>query len=419
MATYHLRVLCATALFFAVTLLLVSCGGAKDYQRFAPQVIDEAGIFDSATTQQIQEFQFPEDIPVLVRTVHEISPSEIGFYASENMKTEDYWESVRPKGWWRRAFKRDKSRSTGIYVLVSEEPGLVQIRFGERIRIEAFRQGLVVGLKYLEIQNDWASTDPNGSIIKTMDKLSIEVEDMMDTPFYFNWFRNAIAFTFAEFSDFIAPSDGIYTNWVFKPYLKIWADLPIPLSPWVFVLLNVGAFFLVRAIINQIILRPIKSWRPGLFKFLRVIFEYVVLLYFALPFLASVFLLANGRMEDQLALVYFQFPFSEKFTIGYKHFIRPSGLLWAIVVSIINCVKLNMTDPAGINQPGQYAQSGGINYGSSYPIISSGDSGFYYPNPWWIVIFSFLPLAVTWVMMLKEVFEIITGLRDAVDSESD
>src|SRR6185369_10035214 len=95
---------------------------------------------------------FPDDTPVVIRTVSKIPSSEIGSFATEAMNHDPNRQSLRPRGFLRRYFRHGLPYGTGVYVLVSVQPLLLQIRFGDEIRLAAYQSGLAAGPWYRQQQ---------------------------------------------------------------------------------------------------------------------------------------------------------------------------------------------------------------------------------------------------------------------------
>ena len=167
----------ASVVAMLVTLFLVYGCGTNDNQASKPstvKVVDTAGILTKKVVRKIEDtYAFPPDSPILVRTIKTLKRSEAAAVATEMMQAEGYWESVRPKHFWEK-MTGDKPDATGTYILVSQEPRLIQIRFGERVRLQAYRAGLAVGDQYLTIQTRYLSgaLSPDAALKEALDTIS-------------------------------------------------------------------------------------------------------------------------------------------------------------------------------------------------------------------------------------------------------
>lgn len=123
-----------------VLLFFIGCSkqDVNPNQSIPPKVIENIKLLSPKVKKHIEEKStFPDGIFVLIRTIDKINLAKIGSYSTETMQKEVYWEQVRPRGFFSRWIKQDKPWSMGVYVLVSKDPHLIQIRYGERIRLEA------------------------------------------------------------------------------------------------------------------------------------------------------------------------------------------------------------------------------------------------------------------------------------------
>src|SRR5262245_47416262 len=113
---------------------------------------DEANILSPEAKAAITQTKFPEDIPVVVRTVSAIPKDKMGSFASDLMSEDRHWQTLRPRGWLRRNIMQQSPSGSGVYVLVSLDPQLLQIRFGSEIRLSAYENMVAIGPWYRDQQ---------------------------------------------------------------------------------------------------------------------------------------------------------------------------------------------------------------------------------------------------------------------------
>lgn len=236
-------------------LFLVSCSrqDGNENQSISPKVIDSIHLLSPEVKEYIEEtYTFPDGIFVLVRTMDKLDYGEIGSYATDAMEREQFWEQVRPKGFFAKWIKQDKPWSRGVYVLISKDPSLIQIRYGERIRLEAYRSGLAIGKEYLQIQRYFERHGPTLGTLNALRVLSQELPSALTLPWYLQWGKWLVCLEFSEFEELLSPSDDMYTNWLLGPYLKFIERLGGFSSISYFLFLNFVLYFSVRTVLPNI-----------------------------------------------------------------------------------------------------------------------------------------------------------------------
>ena len=141
-------------LFVITYCLLFVLAYFEEYKKAdgSVRVNDKANILSPKAVAEIEQVKFPEDIPALVRTVSSIPGAKIGTFATELMSKDPNWQKLRHRYWLRRIIRQDKPWATGVYVLVSIDPRLLQIRFGHEIRLRAYQQLIAAGKWYRDQQ---------------------------------------------------------------------------------------------------------------------------------------------------------------------------------------------------------------------------------------------------------------------------
>ena len=420
-------------LFVVLIALLASCSKDKEDLSIPSEVkiVDEFNLISDKTKNYLMnEVTFPDDILVLVRTIDTIEPSIIGSYASSQMEKEEWWREVNPKGLYSRWIKQDKPWSNGVYIVVSQEPHLIQIRYGERIRLEAYRAGLAVGNKYSDMQANFVIEPTDEGVINTAERVSKELPDAMTIPWHLRLMKFIVAVTFSEFEELATPSNDVYTSWILTPYLKLLVLLGGLHSKWLFLTLNMILFFIIDyaviAIVTNLFLRKKKAslklrWK----KYASLIIS----TFFSVPFFGATILLSGARIEDVLAIQQIGIVIPEGFGLGMEWFMNVNGFWFALLITFINFINLIITDPL---KDGQVLYFYGSPDSASRHIqeMAQGQPTFYYsytytqvsqhkyvikyeeyiyrPSLSLLVFLLFMPKAIGMVALLKQVFDFVT-----------
>lgn len=299
-------------------------------------VHDEADLFNDSVEAAIAGIRFPAGIPVLVRTVDSIPHALIGSYATDQMNDEVAWQALRPRGWLRTYFRQDPAWGPGVYLLVSREPQLVQIRFGHDIRMAAYQEQLAVGPWYLAQQEyDPATVDEH--VARTLEDLATRMTAISRPWWLLRWARSAASWVSSELEDWLAPSDGLYSTVVLSNYLKLAAATGGTGATWRFILFNVVTFVALwlvgkKFLIELVLLRRVR--RQWIRESLGVLAN-CGLLGVVLTSFAAIALLSHGRIEDRLALEGLGFPVASAELLSSKLFTMRGGLWLAVPGAVV------------------------------------------------------------------------------------
>jgi hypothetical protein len=207
-------------------------------------VDDAANILSPEAEAAIKQIKFPEDIPAVVRTVSTISEEKIGTFATDLMATERHWQTLRPRGWLRKYIRNDSPSGPGIYVLVSLDPQLLQIRFGPEIRLAAYQQMLAIGPWYRSQQRFERSTIDQ-HVVRSVKDLADRMHKLAAPPWPLNWVRYLSSPIASKVDEWLAPSDGLFSKLALKYYIRAAQSIGGTGSAWRFVAFSVAAFVLL------------------------------------------------------------------------------------------------------------------------------------------------------------------------------
>lgn len=318
--------------------LLAGCESAPK-QTIVPRVIDSANLLTEPAIRRIEQLRFPTDIPVLVRTVRQIKPEQIGAFATESMEDETAWKTMRRRGFLRSTFRRDSPSSTGIYVLVSQEPALLQIRYGEKVRLTAYSAGIACGEWYTSRQR-FRLEDVDRHVFQTLTDVAARLEQASAS-----WFtrkvRSLASLAWSEVEDFLMPSDNFLVETALKNYVRLIAVFGGTGSVWRFLLVSLVCYVLLwlllkKLVVDRYVLPRVqrKAARFGI----QVLSEGSLVAFLATGFLALV-VLGRARIEDQMALQYIGLSGLGGLGISPVLFAKTGGFWFAVPVAILVFLK--------------------------------------------------------------------------------
>lgn len=326
----------AIAAFLVGVLWVAASFTAKPEAKTNPVVIDDAGVLSPESIAAIDAIRFPRDIPAVVRTVNRIPGAEIGTYATDAMSAEAAWNGLRPRGVLRKYFRQDAPWGTGVYTLVSMDPALLQIRYGEEIRLRAYREGLATGPWYREHQR-FPEAGLKDHLTRTVRDVAKTLEEAGEPHWPMSWVYFFASVIYSEIEDFLAPGDGPFSATALKYHVRLVDLFGGTKSAWSFVLvslLSVLAFWLLfnKLLLERLLLPFLRN------RFARWGIEFtskVTLLTFVVTAVATIVVLGRGRIEDQLALA--QLGLGSLGPIGFDPslYAAPGGLWVAIPGAII------------------------------------------------------------------------------------
>jgi hypothetical protein len=311
-----------------------------------PHVDDEAGLLSPQAEEAIEALSFPADVVVLVRTVDRLPPAKVASFAYEEMGRQPYWGQARPRSWYRWKLKGDPPWSTGVFILVSKDPALIQVRYGQRIRLEAYRAGLAFGPQYRGHQLDYRSQGGDQPVVETVQWLAGSLPKALALPWYLRWTKPVLNYSFSVFEEFLNPGGGSYPNFILQIISR--------LAGWG--LASSGGLFLASLFLLYFLLwMGLKVGELFLLFFENFWITWagsvgllVVKWGFSFTLLSagflSLLLLGNGREEDALLLDSLGLQSLHRIGFSSGYYFHESGFVLALLVGIVFFVKDNITD---------------------------------------------------------------------------
>ncbi len=119
----------------ALLILLTGCGSNLQNEQFTPLILDEAGILSRETLNWLRDYNYPKGFAFIVRTVNALPQGvEVGSRADEYFETDD-----------NRCPNSNACEKRGVYIILSREPALIQVRVGSEIAAQLRWKGITAG----------------------------------------------------------------------------------------------------------------------------------------------------------------------------------------------------------------------------------------------------------------------------------
>jgi hypothetical protein len=299
-----------------------------------PVVVDEAGLLTRDAIRAIEQTRFPDDVPLVVRTTTDPIESVVGTAATERMERETHWQKVRPRTWHQRVVKQNTPWGTGVYVLVSTQPPLMQVRFGDHIRLDAYRTGLAAGRDYRRLQDAFSTAPGQAAVVALVRHLSARLPGALDTPWYLSLVRKVVSVAFSEIEEFVLPADGAFRQWALRRYVHVLQWFDAASTGWRFIAFTAVAYCLIWAsawFLSTVLGRRFnKAGAIGAF-----VLSVLAKATYGVGAAGSLLLLANGRAEDEILLR--NMGLQQLGWIGFDgpYFAVPGGWLLAIATGAV------------------------------------------------------------------------------------
>jgi hypothetical protein len=302
--------------------------------RLNPRVFDDARLLTPATIARIESTVFPPDVPVIVRTVDRLDARVAAADATDRMERETAWQTLRPRTWHQSTIKRDTPWGSGIYILVSKDPPLMQVRFGERIRLEAYRAGLAAGPGYRRWQDAFRLEAADTQVGERVEALGMTITPALELPWPLSSLKTYASVAFAELEEFVIPAEGVFRRTALRAYVGLLQGLGAASSGWRFVAMT-GVIYLITWATMTLVVLALGTRFEGRGVVVGMIGFLVVEAGYLTGAIASLLLLSNGRMEDELLLRDLGLAQAQWVGFGPEYFSAPGGFLLMAVTAFV------------------------------------------------------------------------------------
>jgi len=340
MSRYIKQLLIALALL----ILLTGCGSNLQNEQFTPLILDEAGILSQETLNWLRDYNYPKGFAFIVRTVNALPQGvEVGSRADEYFETDA-----------NRCPNSNACEKRGVYIILSREPALIQVRVGLEIAAQLRWKGITAGATYIQKQSVVSSGNFDGGLRGMIEWLSSSIPQAVKVPWYKKWLLNDITQSlWLELDHLSLPSEGFYGNYILRPFVQARVIESQFVGTWwlTYVVAALVVFVfkaIVQALVNFAFGRLSLRVANGINLVLAITFHVALVV----PFAASVILLSGSRLEDRIALQAWGIPGISNFSFLAELFNVETGFLLALLVLVIRW----------INGIGESAESIGLSF---------------------------------------------------------
>jgi len=317
------------------------------------------------------------------------------------MGKESAWKNLRPRGFLREYFRQDPPSGRGVYVLVSLNPALLQIRFGGEIRLRAYREGLATGLWYRAHQRFPQDGIPV-HVTRTVRDLAQVLQRAGKPHWPMTWVYFFASVVYSKVEDFLTPSDGPFSGTVLQYHIRLVHFLGGTSSAWGFVLVSLLCVLAFWLLVNKLLVDKL------LLPFLRnrfakggIVFTSSATLFASVASAVAVIaVLGRGRVEDELALARLGLGSIGAAGFDPSLYAAPGGF-W---LAIPGCILAMIVDLFQTALSGK--QSGGSETNISLGFI-----------PWTAVLF-ILPKAIGYFLLAYLFVQVIGSIKSLVTDDS-
>jgi hypothetical protein len=310
-------------------VLLSGCRNFEDEQ-FGPTISDNADILADATETRLRSLKYPKGFVFVVMTESRISPEVVGAVADARFNAVS-----------KQHPQKDAFEERGVLVLASANPMLIQIRVGTDFHSLARWRGITAGKPYLDKQLATRQQNLNDGILDMVAWAATELPVAVDLPWYRKWLLVDIVQTLgAELDELSVPSEGFYSAFLLRPITAIRVFERNYFGSWWLTYVVIGvAFYVLKALINIVIVNPIRRWRPAIGNAVGLLFAIALGVGLAFPSAGSAILLAGSRLEDQIALQASGLPGVNQLTFEPETFVRSTGVWIALLLVLLRILK--------------------------------------------------------------------------------
>lgn len=317
-------------LVLLVPLFLIGCSTNFADETFSPVVLDDARMLDKATADWLNSYSYPRGLAFVVRSVDKLPIRDVGSQADELFE-KDALKCPKP----------DACKARGVYLLISREPSLIQVRVGSELARKAQWAGITAGKPYIDKQ----LPATQGRFDEAVREAVAWLSDSLPVASNESWIRRLISLEltnslYFELDQLSHPSETVYGNYILKPFVQARAFESQFSGTWWFTYLLASSLALaLRGIITSAIWLAIGKASPQIASGMNLIVSILLNLFLAIPAAASILLMSGARLEDQLAVKASGISGIDSFVFAADSFAVKTGLLLGLIVVVVRILR--------------------------------------------------------------------------------
>ena len=284
-------------LIILVSILFASCDYQPKDKLYKPLIFDEAKILSESTVKSIENFNYPAGFLYIIRTVDSTNAERIAAEADKNYSID---KKEKPENFFSTSNRR-------VYVFVSKNPSLVQLRIEYDLRSWANRKGVTAGKNYLNIQTIARNGDIDKSTLKMIEHAVNTIPSFLGTSNLRNIVYQDTHFI-GELSYFVSSKlemprlsvNSIYSKYILRPIIQIqiWVN-NIWLGYMVFFAMVYLFIMLINALLFDLVFTNEFNTDTSTKK---LILSNLILIISMIPAINSFAMLTSVRMETLIKL---------------------------------------------------------------------------------------------------------------------
>ncbi len=326
--------------FYFVLMLAVIISGCQQPDKNLKSeilILDEANIMASAIRESIGGIDLPAGFPYIVRVIESVEKKRIATFADDQFYIDS---KLHPDPL--------TFRKRGVYILVTHNPLLVQVRTGNDIGLMAQWSGITAGPGYIAIQQKAVDGDLIQSVagfIKSTSEQLPEKTKLSGLKKYV--FNDLTTFLVAELEAFSIPSESFYSRYLLKPVLQLRIiELTSTNSWWIsYAFLFIISIFVAWAI-NRLVFGLIVPRVNVKIKNLgQMAVEFFTIATFTIPAIASTIVLSGARLEDRMVLMYSGLKNIDRLIFEATSFVTPTPWYLVMLATVLFLLKSILQKP--------------------------------------------------------------------------
>ncbi len=425
--------------FVLTAILLASCNYEIKEKTYKPIVLDDHKILNDSTFKAIENYKYPAGFLYIIRVVDSADVTQIATVADKAYRND---KKKEPDGFG--VYNRK------VYVFVSKNPSLVQLRIEYDVRSGANKKGVTAGADYIAIQNIARKGNIDKSTLMMIEHAIKTIPEYWGTSneknAQYEKFHISGELKYWFSSKLERPRlnpDSFYSKYILCPILQLqlWLN-NIWIGYLVFFLLVYLGIIVINAILFNLIFKNEDSMRTSIRK-LKV--SSLILIIAMVPAINSFAILTGARLETRLKLELMQLD-------GLNYFVFPDNYhafntaWWVAIIFIavfyirlllksyctnsldsckekINSPEFEVIKKASPLQAWVYKFR--LKAITHDELLNDDDKDFYefadeYKTFFWyafilgLLLWMFIPKSVTWVLIFATIASIIIKLVELI-----
>jgi tetratricopeptide (TPR) repeat protein len=301
------------------------------------QILDKKKLLSPEFYSYTEKLTLSGQFLYAIRVVDTVDTKRIGVVADEFFETDT---ELHPQP---EAFE-----NKGVYLFVSQQPPLVQMRTGNEITLLARWSGITAGTEYLAIQEKARNGQIEEALKSFIQKAEKELPQVTNLSGIERFIMNDFTTFLSDETDALSkPSESFYGDFILKTAIKLRSkQLSAFGGLWLGYLLVFAVAFISIWLFNKLVFSfLLRNAAESVKSTGKALLEFLIGLFFAIPAVGSAVLLSGARLEDQVMLKEMGIEGLGSFGISPDLYNEPTAWYLALFVFIIFLAKALFAHP--------------------------------------------------------------------------